>query len=182
MAQIGRTLLTEFVKMCEERNSESIQYYSRRAFGNLTLQGQGGDQQRFNEGASADWLEQDQLFEICQSIGVQDWQDIYSILDVENLFENFVVELNYNQIEYLSGEQTIKVSPVCSGVHIGSSNWIVEIKGDQRYALVNYISFEGEYRYPKQVDKSAMVGVDVMIMATTVLNQKQVVQNLAQSQ
>ena len=32
------------------------------------------------------------------------------------------------------------------------------------------------------MDKSAMVGVDVMIMATTVLNQKQVLQNLAQSQ
>lgn len=47
---------------------------------------------------------------------------------------------------------------------------------------MNYISFEGEYRYPKQVDKSAMVGVDVMIMATTVLNQKQVLHNLSQSQ
>ena len=85
-----------------------------------------------------------------------------------------MVELNYNQIEFLSEEQTIMVSPVCSGVHIGSSNWIVEIKGDQRYALVNYISFEGEYRYPKQVDQTAMKDVDVMIMATTVLNQKAV--------
>jgi hypothetical protein len=37
---------------------------------------------------------------------------------------------------------------------------------------MNYISFEGEYRYPKQMDQTAMKDVDVMIMATTVLNQK----------
>ena len=79
MAQIGRTLLTEFVKMCEERNANSIQYYNQRqqgSFGNIlsfqdkkSAQGQGGPDssypQKFNEGSSQDWLQQDQLFEIC---------------------------------------------------------------------------------------------------------------------
>ena len=91
-----------------------------------------------------------------------------------------MIELKYKEIKFLSDEQTISISPICSGVHIGSSNWTISVSGEQKYALLNYVSFEGEYRYPKQVDLEAMKDVDVMLLGTTVLNEKGVLHNLNQ--
>lgn len=60
MAQIGRALLIEFVKMCEERNSNSIQFSSQAAqsFGSMSLT-DNDNQSKYNQGASQDWIEQD---------------------------------------------------------------------------------------------------------------------------
>ena len=97
-------------------------------------QGQGGlahtQPQKYNNGTSHEWIEQDQLFEICQNLGVQDWRDVYTKVDVQNLFENFVVELNHGEISYLTSTKTVEVKPISSGVHIGSSNWIMNIEGE----------------------------------------------------
>ena len=86
--------------------------------------------QKYNEGTSQEWIEQDQLFEICQNLGVQDWRDVYTELDVENLFENYVIELNHNEIHHLTTEKTIAIQAVSSGVHIGSSNWVLTLEGE----------------------------------------------------
>ena len=71
LAQIGRALLIEFVKMCEDRNMNAIQYYNNPGSGTFSFfnskghsaQGQGGlasqRPHRFNQGASKDWIQQD---------------------------------------------------------------------------------------------------------------------------
>ena len=61
---------------------------------------------------------------------MQDWQDIYSEVDVETLFEKHVVVLNHNEIYHLTNEHTVSISPVSSGVHIGSSNWVLKVEGE----------------------------------------------------
>ena len=90
------------------------------------------DATKFNQGASQDWIEQDQLYEICQHLGVQDWQEIYSLVDVENLFENYVIEMNHGQVIDIGGEQRMQITPVSSGVHIGSSNWTLAVSGEHK--------------------------------------------------
>lgn len=82
MAQIGRSLLLEFVKMCEKRDQNS--FYSKEQ-----------------------WIEEDQMYEICNSLGVQDWHDIYTAVDVETMFEKYVVELSHNEIKTLQNVMQI---------------------------------------------------------------------------
>lgn len=48
-------------------------------------------------------------------------------MDVETLFENYVVELNHKQVMSVNDEDTMQISPVSSGVHIGSSNWMITV-------------------------------------------------------
>lgn len=168
--------------MCEERNANSIQFGSQAAssFGSMTLEDK-DDQSKFNQGASQDWIEQDQLFEICQSLNVHDWQDVYTTMDVETLFENFVVELNHKQVRSVNDEDTMQISPISSGVHIGSSNWMITVQGEgeqQRYGLLTNICLEGEYRYPKSADPAPFQNVDCLLLSSTIIDEQAVRKNL----
>jgi len=51
-------------------------------------------------------------------------------MDIEKLFEQHVVVLNHNEIYFLTNEHTISISPSASGVHIGSSNWVLKMEGE----------------------------------------------------
>lgn len=121
------------------------------------------------------------MFEICQSLGVQDWQDVYSIVDIETLFENYVVELNHKQIKSVNDEDTMQISPISSGVHIGSSNWTITVSGEgesKRYGLLTNICLEGEYRYPKNADPAPFSKVDCLLLSSTIIDEQAVRKNL----
>jgi hypothetical protein len=51
-------------------------------------------------------------------------------MDVETLFEKHVVVLNHNEIHFMTNDHTISISPSSSGVHIGSSNWVLQMEGE----------------------------------------------------
>ena len=176
MAQIGKATLIEFVNLCQERNQESIDYVNQSGvFGlchNSQGQGESNSSEKYNQGSSNEWIEQDQLFEICQNLGVHDWQDIYTEVDVEALFDQFVVVLNHNEIHYLTNEKTISLSSVASGVHIGSSNWVLNVQGEtelSKFGIVTNCCLEGQYRYPKQVDTQGLAKADCLLLSSGLL-------------
>ena len=76
-------MLHEFVRIVQDRDMNTVNMAAGPA-----------SQSTFGSGASKAWLEQDQLYEVCQKWHVNDWQDMYSPFDVDNLFENFVSEVS----------------------------------------------------------------------------------------
>jgi hypothetical protein len=105
-------------------------------------------------------------------------------LDIENLFENFVIEVNHNQVIDIGGEQRMQISPVSSGVHIGSSNWTISVKGEDnmaRYGVITNICLEGEYRYPKNADPLPFFNVDCLLLSSSVVDELAVRKNLEQT-
>lgn len=93
-----------------------------------------------------------------------------------------MVELNHNEIHHLTTEKTISIQAVSSGVHTGSSNWVMSIEGEQntvkRYGLMTHSCLEGDFRYPRSIDKRSMNDIDCLIMSSTVLVDRVVERNL----
>jgi hypothetical protein len=76
----------------------------------------------------------------------------------------------------------MQISPISSGVHIGSSNWTITIKGEGdslKYGLLTNICLEGEYRYPKSADPAPFYKVDCLLISSTVIDEQAVRKNLA---
>ena len=88
---------------------------------------------------------------------------------MENLFENFVVELNHNQLHFLERFPSVTVSPSSSGVHIGSSNWFIDFTSEKhsKVSLLTNCCLEGEYRYPKALDLTSMVESDYLFVSNS---------------
>lgn len=184
-------MLIEFVRQCQARNQAAIQYCNNQEPGFFKLgsgqnvQGQGGlscfNSQRFNEGSSHEWIEQDQLFEICQRMGVSEWQDIYTEVDVEVLFQKHMVVVNQNEVKNLNTMKTIQLQAISSGVHIGSSNWVLQIDGEnelQKYGIVHNVCLEGEYRYPRGIDTNSLKNCDCLLVSSSVFQEQLVEYNL----
>lgn len=103
---------------------------------------------------------------------MHDWQDIYTILDVEKLFENHVVELNLNEVHFLDNSEIVSLQAVSSGVGIGHCNWKLSVKAEdhlQNYGIITNMCLEGDYRYPLGIDTSCLVGVDCLLMSSNVI-------------
>ena len=114
---------------------------------------------------------------------MQDWQDIYTVNDVENLFENFVVPLNHGEIKFITNEKTVSVSAASSGVHIGSSNWVLKVEGEKelnKYGLLTNFCMDGEYRHSKAIDLAPLEGADCLIVSRSVLQEQLVEHHLKQ--
>ena len=136
--------------------------------------------QRYNEGASQEWIEQDQLYEICQHLGCQDWQDVYTQVDVETMFENYVVELNHNEVHQV--RNGIEMQAISSGVHIGQSNWLLKIMGEQqlqKIGLVTNLCLEGDFRYPKSADLQQLQDLDCMLLNSNIFLKREIEHNLS---
>jgi Cft2 family RNA processing exonuclease len=57
--------------------------------------------------------------------GLEDWMDLYTEEDLVTFFNTQVVVLNHN--EKYTYDNLVSLTPVSSGLHIGSSNWALEI-------------------------------------------------------
>lgn len=83
-----------------------------------------------------------------------------------------MVVLNHNEIHYLTNEKTIALSAVASGVHIGSSNWVLNVQGESelsKYGIITNCCLEGQYRYPKQIDTLALSQADCLLLSSGLL-------------
>jgi len=65
------------------------------------------------------------MFHEFSRLGLEDWLDLYSEEDVQQMFSNQVVVLNHN--ERHTFDNLLSLTPVSSGFHIGSSNWCLEV-------------------------------------------------------
>lgn len=62
---------------------------------------------------------------IFATMGIEDWQTLYTHEDIEQCFDDYVKVLNYNESHLI--DNLIKITPLSSGMHLGSSNWLLEI-------------------------------------------------------
>ena len=115
---------------------------------------------------------------------VADWQDMFTEFDVDNLFENFVTELSYNELAYLDASKAIQIEAIPSGSRIGEANWIIKVlgadatpNGQQKIGLMNNVCLEGNYRYPRLVDIKSLMDCDAIVCGSRFLETATAEQN-----
>jgi Cft2 family RNA processing exonuclease len=93
---------------------------------------------------------------------LEDWQDLYTEADIIDCFENYVVVLNHNENHV--HDSLVKLTPVSSGFHIGSSCWMLEI-AHMKISVLTNASVGVDYRHPKKFAPELLEDSDVMLLA-----------------
>lgn len=68
-------------------------------------------------------MKHEKLHEVFARLGIEEWQELYTVEEVEECFNKHVTPLNFN--ENFAFDNLISVTAVSSGYHIGSSNWFL---------------------------------------------------------
>ena len=97
IAQIGYHLVMEFVIQNTKRN--------------------------LKRGGECEFLKHEKLHEVFARLGIEEWQELYTVEEVEECFNKHVTPLSFN--ENFAFDNLISVTAVSSGYHIGSSNWFL---------------------------------------------------------
>ncbi|CDW78963.1 integrator complex subunit 9-like [Stylonychia lemnae] len=146
MGQIGQQLLKEFVIQNDNRN--------------LTKDLGSKDSSYFKH---------EKLRELFKRQGIDEWQDLYTYADIERCFTDYVKLLNYN--ESFTFDNLIKMTPLSSGLHLGSCNWLLEI-GQHRVGILSNSSEEGDFRYPLYFNvEDLFKNLDVLIVGSILKQQ-----------
>jgi hypothetical protein len=131
------------------------------------------NQKRNNQKVQAfNFFEQEQLFSEFSRVGLEDWMDLYTEEDLTNFFANQVVVLNHN--EKHTYDNLVQLTPISSGLHIGSSNWQVEVAQMNFAIFTNMGSLSVKYRHPMPFSPGNGAGslsnADVMLVSSMVLD------------
>ena len=139
MHQIGQNLLLEFVRLNKKRNMQKAQQIN--------------------------FFEQEQMYHEFSRLGLEDWLDLYTEEDVQQMFQNQVVVLNHN--ERHTYDNLLSLTPVSSGFHIGSSNWCVEV-AQMKLVLLTNASVDVSYRHPMPFSDRLLQNPHCMFISSVV--------------
>jgi Cft2 family RNA processing exonuclease len=109
----------------------------------------------------------DKLHETFARYGIEDWQELYTLEDVNDCFCNHMKILSFN--ETTTFENFIKLTPVSSGLHIGSCNWSIEL-GCHKIGIIGKSSEEGDFRHPSYLSTEHLKDLDLMLVSTIARN------------
>eukprot|EP00347_Sterkiella_histriomuscorum_P005551 403356179 len=148
VGQIGQHLLNELVILNDQRNQTK-------------QKGQGDSGSDFG----GSYFKQEKMKGIFAKLGIEEWQNLYTQADIDECFEQHVTLLNYN--ESYTFDNLIKITPLSSGMHIGSCNWILNV-GQQKIGLLSNSSEEGDFRYPLYFNAEALQDLDLLLVGSVV--------------
>ena len=137
LMQIGQNLLIELVRLNEKRNQQKAQ--------------------------KMNFLEEGQMFQEFSMIGLEDWQELYTEKEVNDFFANHVIVLNHN--ERHTFDSIVKLTPVSSGFHIGSSCWLLEV-GHLKLSVITNASMGLDFRHPKKLAVEMLQNADVLLLSS----------------
>jgi hypothetical protein len=101
------------------------------------------------------------MFQDFSRFGLEDWQDLYTEEEINRFFAEFVVVLNHNEKD--TYDSMVQITPTSSGLHIGSSAWLLEI-GHLKISVMTNASFGPEYRHPKPIQTSLLNKSDCLLL------------------
>ena len=102
------------------------------------------------------------MFQEFASLGLEDWQELYTEADIKNCFDNYVVVLNHNESHV--HDSLVKLTPVSSGYHIGSSCWLLEV-AHMKISLITNASVGSDYRHPKKFSADLLQDSDALLLS-----------------
>ena len=79
--------------------------------------------------------------------------------------------MNHGEIKFITSEKTVSVSPSSSGVHIGSSNWVLKVEGEtelQKYGILTNFCIDRDVRHSKAIDLTPLESSDCLIVSRSV--------------
>jgi hypothetical protein len=74
--------------------------------------------------------------------------------------------LNFNEIHQF--DDLIRLTPLSSGLHFGSCNWLIEVGSSLKIGILNKSSHESEYRYPLTLNIEQLIDVDVLLVGSVI--------------
>jgi integrator complex subunit 9 len=107
------------------------------------------------------YLRQEKLHEVFAKEGIEEWQELYTVEEVEDCFNKHVTVVNYNEIH--AHDSMLSLTAVSSGFHIGSSNWLVQV-GTHKIGILRNSSEESEFRHPLALNTEPFQNLDVLIV------------------
>ena len=105
------------------------------------------------------------MFQEFSRMGLEDWLDLYTEEDVQNMFQHKVIVLNHN--EKHTFDNLLSLTPVSSGFHIGASNWCVEV-AQMKLVLLTNASVDVPYRHPMPLSSRLLKDAHCMFVSSIV--------------
>ena len=97
--------------------------------------------------------------------GLEDWLDLYTEEDVQQMFQNTVLVLNHNERHVY--DNLLSLTPVSSGFHIGSSNWCIEV-AQMKFVVLTNASVNVAYRHPMPFSDRLLKDAHCMLVSSVV--------------
>jgi hypothetical protein len=155
--QVGKFLCSELLEMWAQNQNFSQAH--KHKFGH----GKTDDEKSMKD----EYLKESELNDFFEYLKLELWCDIYTSEDIEKTFDEMCSVLHYNQ-EFESCHP-LKITPLSSGHHLGSCNWLIDHKVfNKKIGILQQSCLKSEIRYPLRMNMTALKDWDVLFIGSIV--------------
>lgn len=114
-----------------------------------------------------EYLKESEIYDIFEYLKLELWSAMYTKEDIDETFDNKCTVLHYNQ--ELESVSPLKITPISSGHHLGSWNWVIHHNVfDKKIGILQQSCIHNEYRYPLEMNIKALNNCDILFIGSMV--------------